>query len=157
MKYYSKLLTVYYYGNPDHWIPYQSCTHSAPSQLPGEHSGQAPLQGRTYPTGYPFIHLGGEQQCGWCVLLKDKSARIEPATHWSRVKRSIQYTIAPPHLMVKDVTDYGYPRGRLGCGSSACPCTPCQSGPGVVGYIHVQTLNGQGCYQGCESIREKKV
>ena len=26
---------------PGHWIQYQSCTNSAPSQLPGEHSGQA--------------------------------------------------------------------------------------------------------------------
>ena len=31
----------------------------------------------SHPTGYPFIHLGGEQQCGKSVLLKDKSAR-----HW---------------------------------------------------------------------------
>ena len=29
---------------------FQSYTHSAPSQLPGEHSGQAPLQGRTRAT-----------------------------------------------------------------------------------------------------------
>ena len=35
---------------PGHWIQYQSCTHSAPSQLLGEHSGQAPLQGRTHAT-----------------------------------------------------------------------------------------------------------
>ena len=35
---------------PGHWIQYQSCTHSAPSQLPGEHSGQAPLQERTHAT-----------------------------------------------------------------------------------------------------------
>ena len=72
MKYYSKRFTVYYY--PGHWIQYQSCTHCVPFQLPGEHSGQAPFQGRTHatssdklrshPTGYPFIHLGGEQQCG---------------------------------------------------------------------------------------------
>ena len=39
MKYYSKRFTVYYY--PGHWIQYQSCTQSAPSQLRGEHSGQA--------------------------------------------------------------------------------------------------------------------
>ena len=60
---------------PSQWIQYQSCTHSAPSLLPGDHSGQVPLQGRTHaksidkqrshPTGYPFIHLGGEQQCGY--------------------------------------------------------------------------------------------
>ena len=31
----------------------------------------------SHPTGYPFIHLGGQQQCGLSVLLKDKSAR-----HW---------------------------------------------------------------------------
>ena len=37
MRYYSKRFTVYYY--PGHWIKYQSCTHSAPSQLPAEHSG----------------------------------------------------------------------------------------------------------------------
>ena len=35
---------------PGHWIQYQSCTQSAPSQLPGEHSGQAPLKGRTHAT-----------------------------------------------------------------------------------------------------------
>ena len=27
-----------------HWIQYQSCTPSAPSQLPGEHSGQVYVQ-----------------------------------------------------------------------------------------------------------------
>ena len=68
MRYYSKRFTVYYY--PGHWIQCQSCTQSALSQLPGEHSGQAPLQGCTHatssdklcshPTGYPFIHLGGD-------------------------------------------------------------------------------------------------
>ena len=35
---------------PSHWIQYQSRTHSEPSQLPGEHSGQAPLQGHTHAT-----------------------------------------------------------------------------------------------------------
>ena len=34
MRYYSKRFTVYYY--PGHWIQYQSCTHSAPSQLTGD-------------------------------------------------------------------------------------------------------------------------
>ena len=92
--------TLQYIITPNHWIQYQSCTHSAPSQLPGEHSGQAPLQGcthatssdkwRLHPTGYPFIHLGGEQQCGYSVLLKDISARHWQesnlaATLWSRV------------------------------------------------------------------------
>ena len=48
MRYYSKRLTVHYY--PGHWIQYQSCTHSAPSQLPGEHSGYVLLQGRTHAT-----------------------------------------------------------------------------------------------------------
>ena len=62
MRYYPKRFTVYYY--PGHWFQYKSCTHSAPSQLPGEHSGQARLQGRTHGTtsdkllshltGYPF-------------------------------------------------------------------------------------------------------
>ena len=33
---------------PGHWIQFQSCTHSAPSQLPGEHSGQVPLQGHKW-------------------------------------------------------------------------------------------------------------
>ena len=47
MRYYSKRFTVYYYPS-HHWIQYQSCTHSAPSQLPGEHSGQVPLQERTH-------------------------------------------------------------------------------------------------------------
>ena len=48
MRYYSKRFTVYYY--PGHWIQYQSCTHSAPSQLPGEHSGQVLLQRCTHAT-----------------------------------------------------------------------------------------------------------
>ena len=39
MKYYSKRFTVYHYLGQ--WIQYQSCTQSAPSQLPGEHSRQA--------------------------------------------------------------------------------------------------------------------
>ena len=47
MRYYSKRFTVYY---PGHWIQYQSCTHSAPSLLPGEHSGQVLLQGCTHAT-----------------------------------------------------------------------------------------------------------
>ena len=51
---------VYYY--PGHWFQYQSCSHSAPSQLPEEHSGQAPQITfaifRILPGRYPFIHLG---------------------------------------------------------------------------------------------------
>ena len=99
-----KVLYSTYIITPNHWIQYQSYTYSAPSQLPGEHSGQVPLQGRTHAkssnnkishhTGYPFIHLGRG------FLLKDKECQaltgVEPATLWSRVKGTIQYTAAPP-------------------------------------------------------------
>ena len=49
MRYYSKHFTGYYY--PGHWIQDQSYTHSATSQLPGEHSGQAPRQECTHVSG----------------------------------------------------------------------------------------------------------
>ena len=96
---------MYYY--PGHWIQYQSCTHSAPSQLPGEHSGQAPLQGRTqschikqqitFASYQVPIHTPGWRAATWIKCLAEGQkcqalTGIEPATLWSRVKGSIQYT-----------------------------------------------------------------
>ena len=42
---------------PGHWIQYQSCTHRAPSQLLGEHSGQAPHQAANNVRILPGTHL----------------------------------------------------------------------------------------------------
>ena len=63
------------------------CTLSTPwgAFQPGCHFTGAHNANHTHkpphPTGYPFIHLGGEQQCGLNVLLKDISARLGNRTH----------------------------------------------------------------------------
>ena len=64
--------TYYYY--PSRWIQFQDRTYSAQFPLPREHSLPSchivALKANAYtayplhPTGYPLIHLGGEQQCG---------------------------------------------------------------------------------------------
>ena len=119
MRYYSKRFAVYYY--PGHWIQYQSCTHSAPSQLPGEHSGQAGATSlahtchikratnnvRILPDTHVYTwveHLGGEQRCELSVLLKGKRV---PGIDGNRTRNpliqsqgSVQYTTAPPSLCV---------------------------------------------------------
>ena len=67
--------TYYYY--PGRWIQFQDCTYSAQFPVPWEHTlcmylPIVALQTNTctyttypsHPIGYPFIHLGREQQCG---------------------------------------------------------------------------------------------
>ena len=87
-----------------------SSTYCALSPLPGEHSSQCCHSRRTHanhthkpthPTGYPFIHLGGEQQRGLNALLKDISARRRNRTHDPLIesRATDHYTITPPHCV----------------------------------------------------------
>ena len=82
---------LYYYYYPGHWIHRILPAHEVHSlHSLGSIPASAAIQGRTHanqthkpphPTGYPFIHLGGEQQCGLNVLLRDISARLGNRTH----------------------------------------------------------------------------
>ena len=63
MRYYSKRFTVCYY--PGHWIQYQSCTHSAPSQLPRS------ILARCYFRGAHMPHHA------------TNNVRILPGTHYT--------------------------------------------------------------------------
>ena len=71
-----------------HWIQYQSCTHSAPSQLPGEHSGQALLQERTHSTSSNNKKFASYRipiyTPGWRAGNVDKVScwRTKGARHW---------------------------------------------------------------------------
>ena len=108
MRYCSKRFTVYYY--PCHWIQYQSCTHSSPSQLPGQHSGQGAISGAhtchikqkiMFASYQAPIYTTEWRAAMWikCLAEGQKCQALmenEPATLWSRVKGSIQYTTAPP-------------------------------------------------------------
>jgi len=58
---------------------------------------------------YPFIHLGGERQCGVKFLVKGNNTmavggggrELESPTSRSEVQSANQYTTVPPHSAVK--------------------------------------------------------
>ena len=87
---------------PGHWIQYQSCTHSVPSQLPGSILARRTCHIKRQITFASYrvpIYTSGWRAAMWIKCLAEGKkyqalTGIEPATHWSRVKGSIQYTTA---------------------------------------------------------------
>ena len=108
MIYYSNCFTAYYYP----WsldsisILHSQCTFSTPwgafwtGATSGVHTCHIKRQ-ITFASYQVPIYLYTWVECS-NVLLKEKKCRaltgIEPPTLWSRVKGSIQYTAAPPHI-----------------------------------------------------------
>ena len=99
--------TYYYY--PGRWIQFQDRTYSAQFPLPREHSLPSCLLWHSgkYIHNISFtsyrvpIYTPGSRAAMWIKCLAEGQkcqalTGIEPATLWSRVKGSLQYTTAPP-------------------------------------------------------------
>ena len=99
--------TYCYY--PGRWIQFQDRTYSAQFPLPREHSLPSCLSWRSgkYIHNISFtsyrvpIYTPGWRAAMWIKCLADGQkcqalTGIEPATLWSTVKGSLQYTTAPP-------------------------------------------------------------
>ena len=98
--------TLYYY--PGRWIQFQDRTYSAQFPLPREHSLPSCLSWRSgkYIHNISFtsyrvpIYTPGWRAAMWIKCLAEGQkcqawTGIEPATLWSRVKGSLQYTTVP--------------------------------------------------------------
>ena len=103
--------TFYYYSG--RWIQFQDRTYSAQFPLPREHSLPSCLSWRsgkyvhnTSFTSYRVpIYTPGWRAAMWIKCLAEGQkcqawTGIEPATLWSRVKGSLQYTTAPRRMKI---------------------------------------------------------